>query len=336
MAQSINATLVNTPFANFQIPLLPEEPAEPFICDVVPAGINLSLDAKRRSKIDIYGFDLRSCPISAGYRGYGILQMKKAVSVADYVLLLRSRERAAGPMAAIRTPAFDLLEPVNPVLKDISNALSIISDFHAVLDLTGSGADIPANAVEIVLSWNNRIQCEIPIMTYEKTLTCDTTEKPINPGTVTFIPPAVENSEYGGKPDKEFKGHGPCVTLDCVLNLNPARKVLTATIHMDAWECPDDFAYIKKDYTQAIGSKTITLYSAASDETILSYSVESTFHDQYIDNDVHQDFRYFAGITPIEKIEYTGDTEGSEAGTRTGAKITFRTIKLQIEKCQYE
>lgn len=336
LAQSINATLVNTPFSNFQIPLLPEEQAEPFICDVVPAGLNLSLDAKRRSKIDIYGFDLRSLPISAGYRGYGILQLKKTVSVAEYVLLLRTRKRTPEPTAAIRTDAFDLLEPVNPALKDISNALSIISDFHAVLDLTGSGADIPPNAVEIVLSWDNRIQCEIPIMTHEKTLTCNTIEKPINPGTVTFTPPAVTNSPYGGKPDKEFKGHGPCVKLDVVLNLNPARKVLTATIYMDAWECPDDFSKIRKDYTQALGSKTITLYTAANDEKILSYNIQSTFHDQYIDNDVYQDFRYFGGTSPIEKIEYTGDTKGEEAGTRTGAKITFRPIKLQIEKCQYE
>jgi hypothetical protein len=120
------------------------------------------------------------------------------------------------------------------------------------------------------------------------------------------------------------------------VKFNPARKVLTATIYMDAWECPDDYSKIRSDYTQAIGSKTITLYTAASDETILSFNVQSSFHDQYIDDDVHQDFRYFGGTSPIDKIEYTGDTKGSEAGTRTGAKITFRPIKLQIEKCQYE
>jgi hypothetical protein len=336
LVQSINAEIEKTPFTRYEIPLLPEDALEPFICDVVPAGVDLSLDPERRTKIDIYGFDLRSLPITVGFSSYGIYKPTKQVTVKEFAATMLTRTRVAMPVKVIQTDAFQVLEPSKVSVTDMSNALSFISDFHAVLDLTESGAQIPPNAREIVLSWKNQVRSEIPILTHEKTMDCNTTDTLIYPGSDTFIPPAVEHSPYGGNPDKDFNGNGPCVTFHLTLNLDPARKVLSATYYMDAWECPDDFSKIHKDYTEAVGSKTITLFTAAEDETILSYNVQSVFDDQYIDTDTKPDIRYFGGLSPVEKIEYTGDTDGDEAGTKTGATVTFRLIKLQIQRCQYQ
>jgi len=337
----LNALLANT---SFSIPLIPEESPEPFICSVVPSAVDLSIDIERRSKIDIYGFDLKSRPISVGLRGYGTynslrdITERGVISTREFSTMLRSRPRVlTGPRVnIIRTDAFEILEASSVTVRDISNALSIISDFHAVLDLTESGADISPITREIVFSWDNKVKSEIAVLTHEKILECTTSEKVINPGTDTFTPPAVTNSPYDGRPDKDFAGHGPCVTFRLNLNLDSARRTLTATYTMDAWECPDDFSRIKSDYTQAIGTRTITLYTAAEDEKILSFNVQSSFNDQYIDTNHQQDIRYFSGLSPVDKLEYTGDTSGNEAGTRTCVKVTFRSIKLQIEKCQYQ
>ena len=47
------------------IELRPEPVREPFICSSVPSAVDLNLAADRRTKLDVYGFDLRSAPISA-------------------------------------------------------------------------------------------------------------------------------------------------------------------------------------------------------------------------------------------------------------------------------
>lgn len=62
MAELINKT--NYWFQD-DIPLLPEIPTEPAICNAVPTAIDLTLDETRRMTLEIYGMDLRSLPITA-------------------------------------------------------------------------------------------------------------------------------------------------------------------------------------------------------------------------------------------------------------------------------
>ena len=38
---------------------------EPFVCSAVPQAVDASLDPVRRTILDVYGFDLRSLPITA-------------------------------------------------------------------------------------------------------------------------------------------------------------------------------------------------------------------------------------------------------------------------------
>ena len=227
--------------------------------------------------------------------------------------------------------AFVLAEPFkifNPV---ISGSLSVLSDFHAVLDLTAAGANLPPNASEIVLSWNNQLKSEIPILTDLQILECETTESPLKPGLAeTFIPPAVQG------PDAEFDGHGPCMSVSIYLWLDAGRKNLYATYTVNAYECNDDWTN-KRDNTQAYGTKTITLFTANGDnETIESFDAASTFYDTYRDSDHNWYAKYYSGTAPVDKIEWNGDTKGDEAGTRTGVILTFRQFKVNVKKCVYK
>jgi hypothetical protein len=59
LAETLNDAGLRPP-----IPLLPEIPTEPYICSSSPIAVDLSLDPKRRTVLDIHGFDLRSLPIT--------------------------------------------------------------------------------------------------------------------------------------------------------------------------------------------------------------------------------------------------------------------------------
>lgn len=341
LAQSLNNELAGLGLSGYQFSMVPEEVVEPFICDVVPSAVDLSLSPDRRKKLDIYGFDLRSMPIYVTYRSYGIFQAKPSVGYHEFVREMAPRaerfisDRSAMISAAaredIKMSGFVLAEPFkifNPV---ISGSLSVLSDFHAVLDLTAAGANLPPNASEIVLSWNNQLKSEIPILTDLQILECETTESPLKPGLAeTFIPPAVQG------PDAEFDGHGPCMSVSIYLWLDAGRKNLYATYTVNAYECNDDWTN-KRDNTQAYGTKTITLFTANGDnETIESFDAASTFYDTYRDSDHNWYAKYYSGTAPVDKIEWNGDTKGDEAGTRTGVILTFRQFKVNVKKCVYK
>lgn len=364
LALDLNAQLSKMPFKNFQIPLLPVEQVRPFICDIVPAAVDMSLDPERRTKIDIYGFDLRSLPISASYKTYGLFQAKTMEGPTQFLNVMQGRnfanraasvsnERAMVDIGVrnvaranfavsrenILASSFNLIAPWKLYDINISPSISVISDFHAVLDLAGSGADIPPNTKEILLSWDNQIQSQIPILTHEKVMECNTWDTTLVLQPLTFIPKAVETTEYGGggHPDTEFDGNGPCIEFNLTLSIDPSRKVLSATVFMDAWECPDNFDRIHSDYTQAVETKTFTLFQVTDpDMIILGFNLESYLADRYIDTNTNPDFRYYSSGAPAYKIEFTGDTDGDEAGNETGAKITFNTIKIQVQKCGYK
>ena len=341
LAQSLNNQLINLGISGYQFDILQQEAPEPFICDIVPSAVDMSLDPVRRQKLDIYGFDLRSMPIYVTYRSYGVFQAKPSVGYREYVTEMRVRaERAPANVAVIESArlkddikmgSFNLTQPWKVFHPGITSSLTVLSDFHAVLDLTEAGANLPPNADVIVLSWNNELQAEIPILTHLKTLECTTTAKPLTVNLVSsFIPPAV------GSGDNEFKDHGPCMSIYLYLTLDAERRNLYATYTVDAFECNDDFGSPKHDHTRAYGTKTVTLYTAAEDETIISYNSAVSLYDTHIDFNHDPFVKYYGGTSPVEKIEWMGDTKGDEAGTRTGVTVTFRQFDVNVQKCVYK
>ncbi len=61
--------------------------------------------------------------------------------------------------------------------------------------------------------------------------------------------------------------------------------------------------------------------------------VEPSFRHGYRDGGHPDDIRTFHSPAMIEKIIYTGDTYGDEAGTRTQAQIFFRELRVDVEEC---
>ncbi len=345
------ANEINTGFAKskskYHIELIPEEPLQPYICDIVPSNVNLDLSEERRMKLDIYGFDLRSLPIFVNYRGYGRFQRKspyekkiekqplevsggkelrKKTSVSDFAVSMYGKIDKSSKV--FETDNYLLIEPNKVFIQDISAALSVISDFHAVLDLTGSGADIPPNANEIVFGWNNRVQSEVAILTEIKTLICNSYPKPIGNQVFNYIPPHT-------KGDKDFNGNGPCMNVDVSLVIDPTRKYLKALCTVTAYECKEDHSN-KKDYTAAVGTKEIILYVAQDNETISGYDVEPNgyYHDYRDSKRNEKETIYPGGF--IDNIEFYGDFRGDEAGSKTGIKLQFKNFNVIVKTCTYE
>lgn len=322
--------------SNGLIPLLPEADYDPFVCDAVPAKVDLNLTPDRRTQIDIYGFDFKAQPIKASIVRYGIFEYVQKNVSAKSTRTLQSNLLFSG--AVIDTTHqvvqkegwFKWSTPSLLLHKDVTRALSVISDFHAVLDLSEIAAELTPNAREIILSSGEKIISEIPIVTHQNVLSCDTRTISLeNLGKQTFVPPKVKNGA-----DADFAGHGPYISFALYLYITSDQKNLKAYIYMDAYECKND-GTSKSDYTEARGSKTITLYSAQEDEKLVSFDVKNHFQDAFIYNNDHEPLvQSYGGNAPVSEITYTGDTKGKEAGTRTKAEIVFREINLQVEKCE--
>jgi hypothetical protein len=266
------------------VPLLPEIPLEPHICSTVPAAVDMSMDENRRAILDVYGFDLRSLPITA---------------------------------EVVNT---------NGARRNVTGFLGIISDQQMVLDLTKSGASLDNDSRQIVFSWNGGPQSVVPILNPAKEIRCTTRKELVTPGMQTLIPRL-----RGG--DEDFWGHGPCVTFWLNLKLDVEGKKLWAEYGMHVWECDKDWNP-QKDYTDAEGSGSVTLYQASQNERIVSYDLESSYSTSYRDGDHESDAILGAGFQPVEELIFVGDTEGKEAGTRTQVEIYFRQFHVEVESCK--
>jgi hypothetical protein len=338
LVSELNAQVAALPFMKTSkvLEVRPEKPVQPFICSAVPSAVDLTLNAERRTKIDIFGFDLRSQPITVSLMMAGYFIAPKKVDINVFRTQMKQFVIRPGEVN-IKTSEFTIEQPIKRVRKDISNALSIISDFHAVLDLTESGFDLLPNSLEIVLSWDNKVQSEIAILTHQNLLQCEVISHRINEsGTMkqTFIPPPVTENIYGKKPDKDFDGNGPCVNFNMSFVMDPERKTLTANYYMDAWECKGDFSKIHEDYTEARGSGSLVLFQAEDNEKIIGFDVDSYMEDSYFDTNHQQDIKYFGGTKPVTQLTYVGDTDGDEAGSKTGVTMVFRPINIKVERCE--
>ena len=133
------------------------------------------------------------------------------------------------------------------------------------------------------------------------------------PNAVTpfFIPPHV-----GG--DTEFKGHGPAVFMNVSLGLRNGNQIWT-TITMDAVET-------KSDWTRAQGSASYLLYTSTA--PIQSLLGPTYFEHHYIDTNHDSDRFFFSSGNLVKTVVYVGDTNGREAGTRTGVQVYFQPISF--------
>ena len=144
--------------------------------------------------------------------------------------------------------------------------------------------------------------------------------------TLLFVPPNVRG-------DREFGAHGPCVSFSLNLRTQDEGATLLADYTMQAFECDNDFAKPRNDFTASEGERQTVLLAAGPDSRILGYDVTSAMHMAYIDTDHDVDDFTFPGNGPVAALHITGDTDGDESGTRTGASIDLRAMNVTLEDC---
>jgi hypothetical protein len=325
------------------IPLLPETPPEPFICHSVPSAVDLHVEADRRVKLDIFGFDLRSMPITAHLITQGQLSITQGtLSPAEFkkqiekVVSKRPKTTAlAAPQmsAKLEARSFVLQRPNSWFQKDISSALAVISDFHAVLDLTESGVEITPNSKTIALSWNGVTHSYIPVLAHQQVLECKNVTGESSASEQTFMPPFKNHNQCDDNPDREFGGNGPCVHFDMYLYMDAAKQKIIARYFMEAYECKR-FGIWDGNCTWAYGWDETTLFIAEDNQKILSFDVEREIHYSYRDDDDHVDEVSYGGREPVRYLDFTGDDNGPDVEHHTGVDIGFRKINVTLEECE--
>lgn len=156
-----------------------------------------------------------------------------------------------------------------------------------------------------------------------------------------FIPPF----KSGG--DKDFGGNGPQMRITCQLLLSANKKQILAVVTMSAKET-------KANWTMAEGTKMIPLFTCNSGQTIQSFGSGTGYTKMDIsvtDNNGHDDQFYLANGQPavtqaqnsaweltnavhhssgVELVRIVGDTNGDDAGVRTGVQLFFSALPVKL------
>ncbi|TMR96002.1 hypothetical protein [Nonomuraea basaltis] len=147
-----------------------------------------------------------------------------------------------------------------------------------------------------------------------------------------YVPP------WTGVGDKDFDGHGPRVQVWGRLRYNTAHTSLVFWITMKARET-------KSDWTAVDGTRSYAFFTAPSGYVIQSVTdpIGRTltlvdYSRIYVDDDHSDDVLGPAINDPahpslVQSYRVTGDTEGNEAGTRSGVTTTTRSMEIHARKC---
>lgn len=139
---------------------------------------------------------------------------------------------------------------------------------------------------------------------------------------VTIFPPMLSfyvPPHTGG--DREFKGHGPVMTITVDLMVVNDNE-LYAAVYIDALET-------KRDWTHASGTAHQFVYRAP--RRIISVGPPTHFEHTYTDTDHARDvFTFPPQSSAVKMLTCVGDTSGDEAGTRTGCEVELHPITVTL------
>jgi hypothetical protein len=215
---------------------------------------------------------------------------------------------------------FDLTDTLRVVLlktgggeADVTGHLDRPTHYAMTLKFGASGVQLDDASERFVLKWDGREISTIAVIQPE-TPVCATKVERFQPGKITYVPPHVRG-------DREFKGHGPKVTASVALDVGPSS--IQARVSMNAKET-------KKDWTTASGTKNVVIYNAPPGWRIerVVGGLASTF--SYEDSDLTLDSFELGSGGPVQRFVFTGDTGGSEAGTRTQVDVSFNELSIEL------
>jgi hypothetical protein len=283
----------------------PVPPLEPQLCSVIPLAVDRTLVAQGRlNRLELYGYDLDA----------GELQV-----------LLQDGD----------------------ALTDVSDMVNRPTHYHMTLTLGGrTGVPITSSSQRLIIKSSGHELSTISVIQPETPL-CKTQVVTHQPAAIHFIPPKADGAVNGANEhqqsgligdilpgtskgsDADFKGHGPDVNARVRL-INDGTSV-SAELFMSATET-------RADWTRAEGSRTDQIYvpdtgwrvkeilvPTSGGNTCPTLSTCFTYTDTTPNPDI-----FSAGSGPVQRFEFTGDTSGSEAGTRTGMLVTFNPLRFEL------
>ena len=197
------------------------------------------------------------------------------------------------------------------ILTDVSRYLAITHHYQMTLNTGGNGVPISLNDKELILKWANLTLSEVPIIGPKCVQKIDHSQRVVT----TFIPPRTRG-------DAEFGGNGPVVTA--WVNAVNHRKYVTAYIYMKAKETKDD-------WTTAEGwTSDVILYTAPFGYDIIDVNAQP---DDFSYTDTNNDpDKFDRGSGLVQRYVFVGDTDGDEAGTKTGVTVNFNPIEVVLKQ----
>ena len=175
------------------------------------------------------------------------------------------------------------------------------------------------------------------------------------PATHFFRPPLTN----GG--DREFDSHGPRVAVRTELRIGPLGDLQTR-VSMTAEECQPDVPFdgcnpVHDFTTVGLPPRNATLVpevwsnwrtaAIPPDGFRVSQILSPTAHEiRYVDRNNHVDDlinshetrfqQSFGGTSLVQAYEAVGDTDGDEAGTRSGVTVHFNPVRVRLEPASDE
>lgn len=135
---------------------------------------------------------------------------------------------------------------------------------------------------------------------------------------VYFIPPKV------GRGDTDFKKRVEII-VQVEVRISNDKKKIEARLYMDAYEG-------RHDWTRATGhSNWEEIYETESGWELIRIISPSDESLRYLDKTCCHIDRH-RGEELVESWEVIGDTDGGEAGKRTGVSVSFRRIQVELQK----
>lgn len=226
---------------------------------------------------------------------------------------------------------FDIENPVRIVLvengqevdvNEQRKTLFVLTHYKMELNLAGNGVKLSPQSEHFVIRWQDQVISEIPIKQPELPQCEIKPFKFVPSSDVEFVPPHIEG-------DRDFEGHGPKVSVD--VRLRPLDFFFGGTkfgleIRMHARET-------ESDWTTAAGVFLIeNFFSIPQGYVVNNFITPFQNSAEYTDNDHEDDEIAPSSFGPANGFSFVGDTDGSEAGTRTKVKVHLNPIELEIRQ----
>ena len=196
---------------------------------------------------------------------------------------------------------------------NVTDKLDRPTHYAMTLKFGANGIQLDAMSQRLVLEWDNR-QISSMAVIQPATPVCESKLVRIPSGKVTFMPRRTRG-------DGDFGGHGPKVNVTVTLTSDP--QALSARVYIKAKETKDD-------WTTAEGSQVFPLFSPDPgwriDRVVGSLSASHSYTDG---NHAVDSFNLGSG-GPVRRLEFVGDTDGDEAGTRTKVEVTFNELRVEL------